>query len=523
MSSFQNPLSLKSVNANQIFHDGVLSANFLQSVTFDTISADASSLFKEMVGIHTATQESKENNNNDNVVQDEAEVEVEQVPDEPEPEVAESQEVPVEAQSSSINTNNEQYVKLDSQESDARDGWDSDFAAVGFGNNAFVSSLERDLDIKAPEFIPKPVEIPIIDEIIEVSVVEPCNNLAGYEFNLYYSFQEYYDYYDDYYFDSYAVSAFAVDENVADGWIDLYFGFWNGDDYCNAYGSGEFVYTFEGIAFDFILNGIEGEGVIDFDNETLALDWGSESGQHFNIPTSDLDYSNFNECGKFPGGSGGLYGEFEEGCFDCVQEYDSYDEDCLSCELERTAPVVLDLDMDGLELTSVENGVLFDVDEDGVLEHTSWVSPDDALLVYDIGNNENVTNVNEFAFANWHEDANTDLEGLQLAFDTNQDGKLNSADSGWDKMGLWQDANQNGQTDDGEFLTLADVGIVELDLTLGGEAETINGNQVNGIIQATLEDGSTLNAGDVALNYSEVPPPAMPAAEMSESSEAGLM
>jgi len=64
-------------------------------------------------------------------------------------------------------------------------------------------------------------------------------------------------------------------------------------------------------------------------------------------------------------------------------------------------------------------------------------------------------------------------------------------------------------------------GIVEIVLSLGGEAQVINGNKANGFIQAILEDGSILQAGDVALNYIDVLPPAAVAPPELSLQEAG--
>lgn len=50
-------------------------------------------------------------------------------------------------------------------------------------------------------------------------------------------------------------------------------------------------------------------------------------------------------------------------------------------------PLVVDLDGDGVETTTTEDGTHFDHDNNGFAEKTSWVGKDDGLLVRDINGN----------------------------------------------------------------------------------------------------------------------------------------
>lgn len=59
-------------------------------------------------------------------------------------------------------------------------------------------------------------------------------------------------------------------------------------------------------------------------------------------------------------------------------------------------PLVLDLDGDGLELVSLaQSATHFDLDDDGAMERTGWVSPQDGLLVQDANGNGVVDGVAE--------------------------------------------------------------------------------------------------------------------------------
>ncbi len=63
--------------------------------------------------------------------------------------------------------------------------------------------------------------------------------------------------------------------------------------------------------------------------------------------------------------------------------------------LQLADPLVIDLDGDGLELISRDQGVLFDIDGDGVLERVGWVGPDDGFLAVDANNNGRIDGVSE--------------------------------------------------------------------------------------------------------------------------------
>ncbi|WP_111640259.1 hypothetical protein [Marinomonas shanghaiensis] len=128
-------------------------------------------------------------------------------------------------------------------------------------------------------------------------------------------------------------------------------------------------------------------------------------------------------------------------------------------------PVVIDMDGDGIELTKLnESTTDFDFDDDGYLERTAWTTGDDALLVFDIGNDGKVIESKEIAFAKWTEEDDTDLEALATHFDTNKDKVLDSRDAGWSSFKIWQDRDTDGVVDDGEMLTLEEAGIKSIGL-----------------------------------------------------------
>lgn len=71
-------------------------------------------------------------------------------------------------------------------------------------------------------------------------------------------------------------------------------------------------------------------------------------------------------------------------------------------------------------------------------------------------------------------------DGL-TAFDTNQDGVLNLSDPQWQSFGVWNDGNQDGQFQPGEFQTFAALDIATIDLDAG---------LTSGQLSVTKNDGS---------------------------------
>ena len=49
-------------------------------------------------------------------------------------------------------------------------------------------------------------------------------------------------------------------------------------------------------------------------------------------------------------------------------------------------------------------------------------------------------------------------------YDTNRDGRIDAFDDVFKNLKLWQDRNGDGRTDEGELLSLSDVGIKSINL-----------------------------------------------------------
>ena len=163
-------------------------------------------------------------------------------------------------------------------------------------------------------------------------------------------------------------------------------------------------------------------------------------------------------------------------------------------------PIILDLDGDGVETISLENGVQFDIDNDGDIDFTGWAGADDGLLVRDINNDGIINNASElFGESTVKEDGTTASDGYDALreLDSNADGVINADDENFSELSVWKDSNSDGITDEGELLTLEEAGVAEISLGTITSTETSNGNIIGLKSTYTDTDGNEQAAADV--------------------------
>ena len=168
---------------------------------------------------------------------------------------------------------------------------------------------------------------------------------------------------------------------------------------------------------------------------------------------------------------------------------------------ESGAPIVLDLDDNGFRFVGVQDSSAFyDLAGDGVRRATAWTSGQDALLAFDANNDGRISGKAEISFKDYLPGAATDLAGL-VAFDTNADGLLSSADAQWGKFRVWQDKNEDGVQSADELTTLAQRGIASIGLTSNNVVSSASGVTVHGVGSYTRIDGTQARLADVQFAY----------------------
>lgn len=157
---------------------------------------------------------------------------------------------------------------------------------------------------------------------------------------------------------------------------------------------------------------------------------------------------------------------FWHSCLECTHW-------CTGCDCLTDTPIVVDVSGNGFSLTNEPNGVVFDLDANGTLDHIGWTATgsDDAWLCLDRNGDSRINNGAEL-FGNFTPQTASESPNGFLAlaeFDKasnggNGDGVINKQDSVFARLRLWQDTNHNGVSEASELHTLKDLGLKTLDL-----------------------------------------------------------
>ncbi len=162
---------------------------------------------------------------------------------------------------------------------------------------------------------------------------------------------------------------------------------------------------------------------------------------------------------------------------------------------EVVCPIVLDLDDNGVAISSVENGVYFDHNGDGFAEKSAWASTTDGLLVRDLNRDGKIDSGAElFGDQTSLKNGKAGVNGFEILaeYDGNHDGKIDARDTLWRDLKVWVDADHDGISDAGELKSLADYRIQSIDVAYnqpGGPGTLATGNY-------TRTDGTTGHGAD---------------------------
>jgi len=157
--------------------------------------------------------------------------------------------------------------------------------------------------------------------------------------------------------------------------------------------------------------------------------------------------------------------------FACYQSGGQWDWNYCFC---GGSPIVLDVAGNGFNLTSLEDGIVFDIIGRGTPRQVAWTSADsdDAWLVLDRNQNSRIDDGKELFGDNSEQPVGQNpKQGFSSLgmFDKperggNDDGKITRRDTIFRKLRLWQDRNHNGISEPEELFRLPALDVVALSL-----------------------------------------------------------
>jgi hypothetical protein len=147
--------------------------------------------------------------------------------------------------------------------------------------------------------------------------------------------------------------------------------------------------------------------------------------------------------------------------------------------LSQPTPLVLDLDGNGVSTTTLQEGVVFDLNADGKAHSVAWIAGGDALLVRDMNGDGCITSGAElFGSSTRLKNGEFARDGFSALkdLDSNSDGVFDSLDTLYNQIKLWVDANHDGISSIDELFDLNSKGVISINLNAQTSDRQENGN-----------------------------------------------
>jgi hypothetical protein len=124
-------------------------------------------------------------------------------------------------------------------------------------------------------------------------------------------------------------------------------------------------------------------------------------------------------------------------------------------------PIVIDLNGDGVHTVARSaSSATFDLLGNGSAIRSGWLSSQDGFLAVDANGNGSIDGIAELFGGAARGAGFSELAG----YDSNRDGVVDARDAAFGELRIWQDANGNHSTDAGELMTLAQAGVLSLNV-----------------------------------------------------------
>ncbi len=132
-------------------------------------------------------------------------------------------------------------------------------------------------------------------------------------------------------------------------------------------------------------------------------------------------------------------------------------------------------------LVNADDGVYFDLDNNGFAEKTAWINENKGFLAYDRNGNGIIDNGSElFGDSIILSDGRKSEHGFEALadFDSDKDGDIDKDDAKFKELLVWKDTEKNGRTDAGELHTLEELGIESISLTTENRNHTTDSGTI---------------------------------------------